>query len=142
MLSPGYPPFRRQRAERVRSRSRAGATERNSREETFEGKAFEDQRLEDETFDVDLQGRSVAHLVLAPGRLYRRFFARHFLWRRAYALGFLVGPRLERRLPESLLDVVARIEPCAGVGPLRSCGRFFVLDVEKRPLRGAALVRN
>jgi SAM-dependent methyltransferase len=89
--------------------------------------------------DVDVHGHRVEHAVLAPGELYRRVFADEFAYRGAYSLGLLIGRKVERGLPDRLLDIAARFEAhVSRAWPLSSAGRFYVLDVERRgpePLR-------
>jgi ubiquinone/menaquinone biosynthesis C-methylase UbiE len=83
---------------------------------------------------VHIHGWRVEHALFGPRQLYRRFFAGPFAHRRTYALGLLVGPDLQRRLPDRVLDLVARVEARASVPwPLHSAGRFYVLDLERRP---------
>jgi SAM-dependent methyltransferase len=83
--------------------------------------------------EVDVHGHRVEHTLLAPGELYRRVFAHEFAYRGAYSLGLLIGRRLERALPERLLDIAARFEThVSRTWPLSSAGRFYVLDVERR----------
>jgi ubiquinone/menaquinone biosynthesis C-methylase UbiE len=86
------------------------------------------------TFDVGAE--PLGHLTVEPDDLYRRFFAGTFVRRRCYALGLLVSGRMDSRLPEPLLDFVGRVESIIGAAaPLVSRGRFFVLDLERRPPR-------
>jgi SAM-dependent methyltransferase len=86
---------------------------------------------------IDVGGERLAHVNFEAGELYRRFFQDDFERRRGYALGLFVTGRMEARLPAPLLDVVGRIETVVGANPaLMSRGRFFVLDLERRPARG------
>jgi ubiquinone/menaquinone biosynthesis C-methylase UbiE len=83
---------------------------------------------------IDVGTESLRHLTLEPDDLYRRFFAGTFERRRCYALGLLVSGRMDSRLPAPLLDLIGRVESIIGAGsPLVSRGRFFVLDLERRP---------
>jgi SAM-dependent methyltransferase len=83
---------------------------------------------------IDVGGETLPHLNIEPDDLWRRFFAPHFELRGRYALGLLVGSHVEAWLPGPLLDLVGRVEPIIGaLPPLVSRGRFFVLDLERRP---------
>jgi ubiquinone/menaquinone biosynthesis C-methylase UbiE len=91
-----------------------------------------------ETIDVALGGQHVTHVVLPEGELYRRFFAAEFIRRRAYALGIVVGRGVELRLPDAVLDGLARLEArVATRRPWVSAGRFYVLDLERRRTAGS-----
>jgi len=86
-----------------------------------------------EALAVQLGERRIAHLNLAPGEIYRRYFAGAFEDRGCYPLGLLVPTRLERRLPQTILDLAGTLEVAAGaLPPARALGRFFVLDLERR----------
>jgi len=83
---------------------------------------------------IDVGGQSIAHLLLPPEEIYERHFEAGFVRREAHAVGFLVGARLERWAPEAMLDLLGRIESRLGAAaPLLSAGRFFVMDLERRP---------
>ena len=83
---------------------------------------------------VVVGGEPLTHLDVAPDEIYRRFFRTDFDARGGYALGLFVSGAMEARLPASLLDIVGRFEPVIGAVPaLASRGRFFVLDLERRP---------
>jgi ubiquinone/menaquinone biosynthesis C-methylase UbiE len=83
---------------------------------------------------INVGGEPLPHLNLEPDALFRRFFQPQFTLRSRYALGFLVGKRGEAWLPGPVLDLVGRVEPIIGALPaLASRGRFFVLDLERRP---------
>lgn len=82
---------------------------------------------------VNVNGTLIPHLLLGPRQLYARFFAADFVLRRAHALGFLVRPAAEKRLPPGMLDALGWLESILGGLPgLASRGRFFVLDLERR----------
>jgi 2-polyprenyl-3-methyl-5-hydroxy-6-metoxy-1,4-benzoquinol methylase len=84
---------------------------------------------------IAVGGEPLTHLNLEPDALYRRFFETHFELRSRYALGLLVSSRMETWLPGPLLDVIGRLEPIVGAAPaLISRGRFFVMDLKRRPL--------
>jgi ubiquinone/menaquinone biosynthesis C-methylase UbiE len=83
---------------------------------------------------IDVGGQPIAHLLTPPDEIYRRHFEAGFARREIHAVGLLVGPRLERWAPGPLLDLLGRIESHLGAGaPLLSKGRFFVMDLERRP---------
>jgi SAM-dependent methyltransferase len=82
---------------------------------------------------VVIGGHDVAHFTPAASEVFTRFFARDFICRRAHALGFLVRPRFERRLPAPLVDALGAVETLLGAArPFRARGRFFVIDLERR----------
>ena len=83
---------------------------------------------------VVVGGEPLTHLDVAPDEIYRRFFRTDFDARGGYALGLFVNGAMEARLPERLLDLVGHVEPIIGAVPaLAAKGRFFVLDLERRP---------
>jgi SAM-dependent methyltransferase len=83
---------------------------------------------------IDVGGEPLSHLSLQPDDIYRRFFASRFERRRVYAVGLFVGGGPERWLPGPLLDAIGQVESIIGAAPaLVSRGRFFVLDLERRP---------
>jgi SAM-dependent methyltransferase len=82
---------------------------------------------------VTIEGRTVEHALLPPDETYRRFFAREFALRRAYALGFLWPQAANAVLPFFLRRALGALEPRLGSLPtLRDGGRFFVLEMERR----------
>jgi ubiquinone/menaquinone biosynthesis C-methylase UbiE len=84
---------------------------------------------------IEVAREPLAHLSLPPSEVYRRFFEARFVKRAAYALGFLVSRAMETRLPEPLLDLLGRVEAVVGAAqPLVGAGRFFVLDLARRPV--------
>jgi hypothetical protein len=91
------------------------------------------------TMDVEIGGQRITHWMLPEDELYRRFFAAEFARRRAYALGLVVGRRAEVLLPDAILDTLARFEAQVAIrGPWVSAGRFYVLDLERRPTVGSS----
>jgi ubiquinone/menaquinone biosynthesis C-methylase UbiE len=77
-------------------------------------------------------GHAIAHRLYFPGEAYRHL-AGGFAQRGAYGLGALRPPHTVRRLPRGLVQVLEAIDVRAGELPgLRSAGRFFVLDLERR----------
>jgi ubiquinone/menaquinone biosynthesis C-methylase UbiE len=78
-------------------------------------------------------GRPIRHFLFFPAEAYRQFFAPHFCLRGAYGIGALRPPHAARRVPPpvvNLLDVLEHV--LGGRRPIINCGRFFVLDLEKR----------
>lgn len=92
-----------------------------------------DQRLR-ESRAVDIGGQSVDHLSLGADEVHRRFFQRDFELRERYGLGLLARERLGRLLPPPMMDLVGALDRALGSWPvLASAGRFFVLDLQRRP---------
>jgi ubiquinone/menaquinone biosynthesis C-methylase UbiE len=86
---------------------------------------------------VTIAGRVVRHAVMTAADLYRRCFATDFALRRCYGLGWLWPRRLGRRLAPGALRWLGRIDAALGrFRPWRTWGRFFVLDLERRPPAG------
>jgi SAM-dependent methyltransferase len=86
-----------------------------------------------EQVSIRLGGRAIEHLNLHPLEIHRRYFARYFERRACYALGLLVTPGLEGRLPSHALDLLGGVEAMIGSSPpVLSLGRFFVLDLQRR----------
>jgi SAM-dependent methyltransferase len=86
------------------------------------------------TRTVVVGSEPLIHLDVSPDDIYRRFFAADFEAKGSYALGLFVGGAAEARLPEVLLDLLGRVESIIGAMPaLASRGRFFVLDLQRRP---------
>jgi ubiquinone/menaquinone biosynthesis C-methylase UbiE len=84
--------------------------------------------------EVNMQGFRLEHALFGARQLYRRFFAGPFALRSAYGLGLLVGAGLQRRLPDGVLDLAARLEARSLTSwPLNAAGRFYVLDLERGP---------
>jgi SAM-dependent methyltransferase len=89
--------------------------------------------VHDDAVTLRMGGERVVVSTLPATELYRRLLAQNFIWRDAYALGFLVRGSFEDRLPARVLEGLGRIETVVGSAPmLTSVGRFFVLDVERR----------
>jgi ubiquinone/menaquinone biosynthesis C-methylase UbiE len=90
---------------------------------------------------VTISGRAVRHALLPAAELYRRHFAAAFALRRRYGLGWLwprrLGGRFGRLRPAALRSVagwLGRFDAAAGrFPPCRGWGRFYVLDLERRP---------
>jgi len=78
--------------------------------------------------------RHVPHTLYSPGEAYARYFAQSFRLRAAYSLGSLRPPHTVTRLPRPVVNTLEWIDVRAGALPgLRDSGRFFVLDLERRP---------
>jgi SAM-dependent methyltransferase len=83
---------------------------------------------------LEVAGTHVRHSVLTAEEVFPRFFSEGFVLRHSYALGFLVLRKMETVLPELVLDTLGALEArVGGFLPSRSMGRFFVLDLERRP---------
>lgn len=84
--------------------------------------------------DFTIGGVSVRHNLYAPQLLYRDVFAGEFRLERAYGLGCLRPPHTVAALPGLVIAVLERLDRRFGHRrPLLNCGRFFVLDLVKRP---------
>ncbi len=78
-------------------------------------------------------GHPVAHRLYFPGEAYG-YFAEGFALKQMYSLGALRPPHTVRRLPHRLVQRLEWFDLRAGGLPgVRSAGRFFVLDLERRP---------
>ncbi|HVT59850.1 MAG TPA: class I SAM-dependent methyltransferase [Thermoanaerobaculia bacterium] len=83
---------------------------------------------------VTIGGRPIRHALLPAAETYRRCFAAHFSLLDAYGQGFLWPRRSGRRLPLRLRRALGRLEARLGRHrPFLDWGRFFVLDLERRP---------
>jgi SAM-dependent methyltransferase len=79
-------------------------------------------------------GQAVQHSLYFADDAYRRFFAAAFFRRAAYGLGALRPPHTVRRIPRPVVDALEWLDVRLGGLPLvRDAGRFFVLDLERRP---------
>jgi SAM-dependent methyltransferase len=79
-------------------------------------------------------GQPVSHWLYFADDAYRRFFSNAFARRAAYGLGALRPPHTVRRIPLPLVNALERLDVRLGGLPLlRNAGRFFVLDLERRP---------
>lgn len=79
-------------------------------------------------------GQAVEHSVYFADDAYRQFFMAAFQLRGAYGLGALRPPHTMRRLPGGLVAILEKFDLGSGHWPLlRDAGRFFVLDLERRP---------
>ena len=83
---------------------------------------------------VTIFGREVRHSLVPAAELYRRHFAAAFALRRWYGLGWLWPRRCGGRLPPAVRRRLGRLDAAAGrFPPCRGWGRFYVLDLERRP---------
>lgn len=79
-------------------------------------------------------GVEIRQYPLAPDETYRRFFAPGFRLDRAYGLGILRPPHTVGRLPSIVVATLEHLEARTRDVPwLRGRGRFFVLDLVRRP---------
>jgi 2-polyprenyl-3-methyl-5-hydroxy-6-metoxy-1,4-benzoquinol methylase len=79
-------------------------------------------------------GQPVLHSLYFAADAYRRFFSAEFSQRGVYGLGALRPPHTVRRIPSSLVTALEWLDVRLGGLPLvRNAGRFFVLDLERRP---------
>jgi 2-polyprenyl-3-methyl-5-hydroxy-6-metoxy-1,4-benzoquinol methylase len=79
-------------------------------------------------------GQPVPHWLYFGDDAYRRFFSAAFTCRTVYGLGALRPPHTVRRIPGPLVNALEWLDVRLGGLPLlRNAGRFFVLDLERRP---------
>ena len=77
---------------------------------------------------------AVEHRLYFADDAYRRYFAQDFVLREAYALGSLRPPHTVRRVPRPVVGMLEWLDMRVGRLPgVRHAGRFFVLDLERRP---------
>jgi ubiquinone/menaquinone biosynthesis C-methylase UbiE len=80
-------------------------------------------------------GQPVQHSLFYSRDVYRQYFTAAFALRRRYGLGAMRPPHTVRRLPAGLVNGLERLDLALGEWPLvRDAGRFFVLDLERRPV--------
>jgi SAM-dependent methyltransferase len=79
-------------------------------------------------------GQAVLHSLYFANEAYHRFFKRDFVCRDAYSLGALRPPHTLHRMPRPVVESLEWLDTRLGRLPLlRDAGRFFVLDLERRP---------
>jgi SAM-dependent methyltransferase len=79
-------------------------------------------------------GQPVEHQVYFPHEAHAPFRA-DFLLKEAYGLGAVRPPHTVRRMPDQVVSALEWADLRFGGLPLlRDAGRFFVLDLERRPL--------
>jgi ubiquinone/menaquinone biosynthesis C-methylase UbiE len=79
-------------------------------------------------------GRPVQHTLYDPAGAYQRYFAKHFRLRGRYGLGILRPPHSVGRLPTLVVKGLERLDRIiGGRDPFVRWGRFFVLELERRP---------
>jgi SAM-dependent methyltransferase len=84
--------------------------------------------------DFRIAGRDVRHQLYFAQQAYVRFFAPNFALRRRYGLGAVRPPHTVKRLPTRLVGGLEALDGPLGALPgVRDAGRFFVLDLERRP---------
>ena len=84
-------------------------------------------------------GITVQHYLHQPDALYRSVFADRFTLNRAHGLGCLRPPHTVRAIPRPVIGALAALDKrFGGHRPIRDHGRFFVLDLSKRPDDGLA----
>ncbi len=89
--------------------------------------------------DFVIGGITVRHYLHQPDALYRGVFADRFTLEHAYGLGCLRPPHTVKAIPLPIVGALEALDNCfGGHRPLRDHGRFFVLDLSKRPDRGLA----
>jgi SAM-dependent methyltransferase len=80
-------------------------------------------------------GQSIVHSLYFADEAYRLFFARWFLKHDCYGLGALVPPHTVTRVPRRAVQALEWLDLNLGRWRgLRDAGRFFVLDLERRPV--------
>jgi SAM-dependent methyltransferase len=81
-----------------------------------------------------IAGHDVRHYPHLPGEAYRRHFAAEFALRRSYSLGALRPPAGVRLVPPRAAASLGWLESrLRGRRPVLDWGRYFVLDLERRP---------
>jgi SAM-dependent methyltransferase len=79
-------------------------------------------------------GQPAQHWLYFADEAYRRCFSAAFVKRAEYGLGALRPPHTVRRIPAPLISALEWLDVRLGGLPLvRNAGRFFVLDLERRP---------
>ncbi|HLZ28234.1 MAG TPA: class I SAM-dependent methyltransferase [Chloroflexota bacterium] len=79
-------------------------------------------------------GQPVPHWLYFADDAYRRYFSPAFTLRGTYGLGALRPPHTVRRIPAPCVKALEWLDVRLGGLPLlRNAGRFFVLDLERRP---------
>lgn len=84
--------------------------------------------------DFTIGGVTIRHYLHTPLPLHRSVFAERFLLQHAYALGCLRPPHTLRAVPQPVVELLGALDRRFGHRrPLLNRGRFFVLDLTKRP---------
>ncbi|MGI9147388.1 MAG: class I SAM-dependent methyltransferase [Chloroflexota bacterium] len=79
-------------------------------------------------------GQTVPHWLYFADEAYTRFFWRRFARRGVYGIGALRPPHTVQRIPSATVGALEWLDVRLGGLPLlRNAGRFFVLDLERRP---------
>jgi SAM-dependent methyltransferase len=86
------------------------------------------------TREFTIGGQPVRHTLYFGREAYRRYFARHFVLGKTYALGALRPPHTVNRIPRDITTALESLDVRTGAWPLlRDAGRFFVLDLQRLP---------
>jgi SAM-dependent methyltransferase len=84
--------------------------------------------------EFTIGGQRVPHTLYFADEAYRSFFSRNFALRSTYGLGSLRPPHTVQRVPRPVVKALQSLDQRTGMWPLvRNAGRFFVLDLERRP---------
>jgi ubiquinone/menaquinone biosynthesis C-methylase UbiE len=95
------------------------------------GEARAIRRLRRKTIEVF--GKPVTHSLLSAHETYAGFFQDRFQLRRSYSLGFLWPRACDGLIGGAVASLGSRLEVLLGkYPPFTNCGRFFVLDLERR----------
>ncbi len=79
-------------------------------------------------------GQPVRHWLYFADEAYTRCFSADFARRGVYGLGTLRPPHTVRRIPSAAVRALEWLDVrLSGLPLLRNAGRFFVLDLERRP---------
>ncbi len=79
-------------------------------------------------------GQSVPHTVYFAREAYERFFHHNFALREVYALGSLRPPHTVHRIPARVVHTLEQLDVRVRHWRLlKNAGRFWVLDLERRP---------
>jgi hypothetical protein len=79
-------------------------------------------------------GETVPHWLYFADEVFSGFFSRTFEKRAIYGLGALRPPHTVRRFPSAVVNSLEWLDVRLGGLPLlRDAGRFFVLDLQRRP---------
>lgn len=89
-------------------------------------------RYAERTFTIG--GQPVVHYLSFARPTYRQSFAAHFTLDRCYGLGSLRPPHDLTWIPDRLVQRLAALEQRVhAYRPFAACGRFFILEMTRRP---------
>ncbi|HEX3723187.1 MAG TPA: class I SAM-dependent methyltransferase [Nitrolancea sp.] len=99
------------------------------------GRLSDAQRLGHDSYrDFTIGDIRVKHTLYSPLHAYRSYFSSEFLLIRAFALGVLRPPHTMRMVPVPVARLLGHVEArISSHRPWLNCGRFFVLELVKRP---------